>query len=130
MYSFLVQMQLNVIFFSDQVDYDEIASITPKTLHCKSMESDISLMCNQCKNEKLEHFLNEMYFLQKKIELACSKSTRNSVDRLVFLLHGKDYIVARVLTQSNITSLNNNYLNHLEFVGIYLFLNYLGFSPK
>ena len=47
---------VNFDFVGDQNDYDELARDAPKLSDWKSIESNMTLTFNQCKNERLEHF--------------------------------------------------------------------------
>ena len=60
-------------FIGDQNDYDELARDAPKLSDWKSIESDMILTFNQCKNEKLEHLEKEISYIKTKLEFSCKK---------------------------------------------------------
>ena len=60
-------------FIGDQNDYDELARDVPKLSDWKSIESDMILTFDQCKNKKLEHLEKKMRHIKTKLEFACKK---------------------------------------------------------
>ena len=117
-------------FVGDQNDYDELARDALKLSDWKRIESDIILIFKQCKNEKLERLEKEMSCIKTKLELACKKTAIITIHDLVLLLHEKDSSIVRAFIQSNVQALKNNHLKHLQFMGTFSFVCWLGFSPK
>ena len=92
-------------FIGDQNDHDGLARDIPKLSDRKSIDSEMILTFNQCKNKKLQHLENKMSCIKTKLEFACKKTATITIDDLILLLHRKYSSIVRTFTQSNLKAL-------------------------
>ena len=69
-------------FVGDQNDYDEMSSDAPLLSEWKTVDTDIKLTCNECKNNTLSHLVSEMEFIEHKLKKSAWKTYLNLTPRL------------------------------------------------
>ena len=94
------------------------------------IEHNVKETLNQRTSNKLSHLVSEMTFTQRKLEKACKKNISITLPDLIMLIHCEDSVITRTFAQSKISCLKNNCPKYLQFMGTFLLVFWLGFSPR